>query len=149
MVDFTNELNGQDDIWIELTESQVKFRGHKQDEVNPDPLRVTFEVHSYSQQLKPANLNLQLIPILGSHGVDSNTFSRMLVDDLTEKTARLQTSMSSGLDLRLWNQENSATPARRVEEGCVEWVGGMPRSKEEQINVLVEVRLTYCLLVSF
>ena len=139
MVDLTNDWNGTDDIWIEITDSQLKFQGHKQDENFPDPHRVTFDVHSWSKPLKPESLNFQLIHVLENRGVDPGVFNRMLVEDLNDKTAGLQTAMSSGLELRLWNQENNATTAHRVADGEVEWRGGVPNPKAEQINTLVEV----------
>ena len=79
------------------------------------------------------------MPILESRGVNPEIFTRLLVEALTDKTANLKTAMSSGLELRLWNQENGTTSAQRVNDGCIEWIGGLPRSDSEQINMLVEV----------
>ncbi|MCJ1394492.1 hypothetical protein MMC18_007370 [Xylographa bjoerkii] len=128
------------DFWIEVTDSQLKFVGHKSDtfEHASDSARLTFDVLAYSTPLTPAALNYQLMPILLERGVRGKVFERLLEKDLTEKVADLENAMDSGLLLRKWNQENNPTSLERMRSSTLEFQGGLPASSSETINWLVE-----------
>lgn len=144
MVDSLDEvIKGSDgDFWIEITDSQLKFEGRDEDELYPDPERVTFEVSSYARPLVPANLNFQLMPILADRGVPFEVFRDLLEADLTAKVSDLESAMDSGLAIRKWNQDVNPVLAGRMAHG-VEMRGGIPSSLSETINWFVEVSLVY------
>lgn len=123
--------------WIEITDSQLKFNGHRTDNLDMDS--VTFEVSASSKPLSSAALNYQLMPILIERGVPGKVFETFLDADLTAKVSDLETAMDSGLGLRKWNQENNSVAGERLQSASVEMVGGMPGSVAEKINFLVEV----------
>ena len=129
------------DFWIEITDSQLKFVGHKCDisEDASDTARLTFEVHAYSTPLTSTSLNYQLMPILLERGVKGKVFERLLENDLTEKVTVLESAMDSGLLLRKWNQENSSTSVERIRSPALEFQGGLPAYSSDTINWLVEV----------
>ena len=138
VVDLLGEnLNG-DPIWIEITDSQLKFEGHYVDRSWPDPRRFTFEVLNFSKMLKPAVLNFQLMPILIDRGIPQGVFERLLQEDLKEKAEHLEAAIQDPLSLRAWNQENNPTTGPRMEKNDIEYEGGLPKSTPEQINALTE-----------
>ncbi|MCJ1313593.1 hypothetical protein MMC25_007272 [Agyrium rufum] len=126
------------DIWIEITDSQLKFEGHPIDEHSPDPGRVTFDVLSWSTPLSSSALSFQLIPILVDRGVPKDTLEKLLEDDLTAKAAAIEEAMESGMLLRRWMQTIQPCLSERLGYGGIEWQGGLPRSRIEQINWFVE-----------
>ncbi len=141
MVDALDEtLEGKDErsFWIEITDSQLKFKSHLTDHYYPDKERVTFEVHSYSKKLSPTCLNFQLIPILVNRGVPDSVFSSLVDADLRDKVGRMAEAMETGLSLRRWNQEESSILSERSGAGGIEMLGGLPNSTPEKINWFVE-----------
>ncbi|KAL8840797.1 MAG: hypothetical protein Q9176_003644 [Flavoplaca citrina] len=124
------------DIWIEITDSQLKFESAR-DNLYPDPERVTFEVLHYSKPLTEANLNFQLMTILAACKVPSQVFCDLLEADLTARVAQLEAAMESGLAIRQWNQEINPVNSERLAHG-VEMHGGMPSTLPEKINWFVE-----------
>ena len=151
MVDALDETipTSRRDFWIEITDSQLKFVGHKCDtsEHILDGARLTFEVLTYSTPLKSAALNYQLMPILLERGVKGKVFERLLENDLTEKVTVLESAMDSGLLLRKWNQENSSTSVERIRSPTLEFQGGLPALAPDTINWLVEVYIIHSISI--
>ncbi|KAA8647013.1 RNA dependent RNA polymerase [Aspergillus tanneri] len=59
---------GGDDIWIQISDSQLKIKPHPQTWQDPvDEEQLTFEVVKWSKHLHPVDLNTQLLAIL-EHG---------------------------------------------------------------------------------
>ncbi|KAL8655036.1 MAG: hypothetical protein Q9226_003197 [Calogaya cf. arnoldii] len=141
MIDSLDEHIGgpttKGDIWIEITDSQLKFEPDGKDSLYPDIERVRFEVHAFSKPLTEANLNFQLITILAACKVPSQVFCDLLEADLTAKVADLEAAMESRLAIRKWNQEVNPVNSERAAHG-VEIQGGMPLSLPEKINWFVE-----------
>lgn len=124
--------------WIEITDSQLKFQGHPGDARRPDPARVTLDVGQFSRPLSSTTLNYQLMPILLARGVPVGVFGKLLRDDLKLRIEELQTAMEDGLALRKWNQISNRAGSERLQNGGIEMLGGIPASKIEKINFLVD-----------
>ena len=125
--------------WIEITDSQLKFDPHSLDCLSPDSARFTFEVNTYSKKLTAGSLSFQLMPILENGGVPQDVFKSLLREDLTSRVAELEVAMDDPLSLRKWNQDVSPVAGQRATYGGIEMQGGLPKSREEQINWFVEV----------
>ena len=140
MIDAQNETPSElgRNYWIEITDSQLKFEGHPRDDFHPDPARVTFEVNAWAKRLSSGSLNFQLLPILVDRGVSSDTFERLLDQDLTARVGELEVAMNSGLALRKWNQEINPVTEERARYGGIEMQGGLPLSRAETINWFTE-----------
>ena len=142
IVDSLNEIpnrNDNDDaLWIEITDSQLKFNAQGIDLINPDPDRVTFEVISWSKELASTKLYYQLIPILQDRGVPAHVFKTLLEQDLSKKIGELEEAMNDALALRKWNQCNNSTKSERLRYGGVQMCGGLPESEAEKINWFVD-----------
>ncbi|KAL8817310.1 MAG: hypothetical protein Q9223_003832 [Gallowayella weberi] len=139
MVDALDENIGgyKGDIWIEITDSQLKFEAGPRDNLYPETERVTFEVLAYSKTLTQANLNFQLMPILAEQQVPFKVFCDLLEADLSARVAELEIAMESGLTIRKWNQDVNSVISGRAADG-VELHGGMPSKLTEKINWFVE-----------
>ncbi|CAG8079886.1 unnamed protein product [Penicillium olsonii] len=62
------EMVDGDDIWIQISDSQLKIHPHSQDWFGPfDEEKLTFEVVNWAKPLHPVDLNIQLLGIL-QHG---------------------------------------------------------------------------------
>ena len=143
MVDVIGETLPEldDDFWIEVTDSQLKFRGHTIDETDPDPVRLTFGSVRHSMPLSSHTLNFQLIPILVDRGVPDKVLMQMLEDDLTDRVNELRDAMDDGLKLRKWNQENNSVTEERIQNGTIKMQGALPELLAERINWFVEVSI--------
>ncbi len=142
MVDALDEVWPQSprNFWIEITDSQLKFKSHQIDAIYPDPARVTFEVHSISKPLLPASLNFQLMPILAHQGVPKGEFERLLKEDLTAKLDELGAATENALELRKWNQDNNPVRSGLVMQDGIQLQGGLPCVSVEKINWFIDVR---------
>lgn len=141
MVDSTDEhlVEGEEDEqWIEITDSQLKFEGHPIDTSSPQINRLTFEVNDFPKRLAPSSLNFQLMPILQNGGVPGVIFEDLLKDDLWTKESELKVAMDDARCLRLWNQRINPVTEVRAEAGGIEFLGGLPDSDAEKINWFIE-----------
>ena len=130
----------QQDIWIEITSSQVKFESHDIDKYDPEIARVTFEVNDYSKRLAPAALNFQLLPILLHQGVEYDVFRRLLQEDLTRRIDDLEQAMKHPVTLRKWVQDTNSTTNERIGFQGIDMRGGLPSTLSEVVNFFLEVR---------
>ena len=128
------------DLWIEITDSQLKFQGHSLDDLHPEPNRVKFEVLSWSHSLLPSSLNFQMMPILIHGGVPPIVLETMLEEDLRNQAAELEAAMEHALKLRLWIQNNYNPSGERLSRGAIEWQGGLPDTKAERAIWFIEVK---------
>ena len=125
--------------WIEITDSQLKFRPHPIDAFRPDVDRNTFEVNKFTKKLSSTSLSFQLLPILENGGVPREVFRRLLREDLSSRVSEMKAAMESGLGLRKWNQDVNSVSHERIKFGGIEMAGGLPESTPEKINWFVEV----------
>lgn len=125
--------------WIEVTDSQLKFKPHRIDALSPEPERITFEVNKYSKKLSASSLSFQLIPILEDRGVPQEVFRQLLREDLSSKVGEMEVAVDDGLSLRKWNQDTNPVTQERAQFGGIEMAGGLPESTAERINWFVEV----------
>ena len=140
MVDSTEEslVGREDEHWIEITDSQLKFEGHPSDAFSPQANRLTFEVNDFPKRLAPSSLNFQLMPILQNGGVPGGVFEDLLKDDLWTKESELKVAMDDPRSLRLWNQRTNPVTEMRAQAGGIEFLGGLPESVAERINWFIE-----------
>ncbi|KAJ5272501.1 RNA-directed RNA polymerase [Penicillium angulare] len=92
--------NGGDDVWIEISDSQLKIHPHPQYWSEPiDEEKLTFEVVSWSKPLRPVELNVQLLVIL-DHGGDVKEYIAQLAKrGLSELAEELKTVLDADNNL--------------------------------------------------
>ncbi|KAJ5318978.1 uncharacterized protein N7506_011682 [Penicillium brevicompactum] len=78
-IDNTRRDCGDDDIWIQISDSQLKIHPHPQQWFGPvDKEKLTFEVVNWAKALHPVDLNIQLLGIL-QHGAPVKEYIAQLV----------------------------------------------------------------------
>ncbi|KAK5659585.1 hypothetical protein OQA88_787 [Cercophora sp. LCS_1] len=126
---------GHDD-WIETYPSQRKWECDY-----ADPLTRTLEVRSIASELKSANLNLQLLPVLEACADDKVAMRRAigyrLTTDLKRQFDEQKKAFDSPLQFRDWLTSVSNVRANRVHHGHVRMLAGMPESKEEVMHLML------------
>ncbi|KAJ5360591.1 RNA-dependent RNA polymerase eukaryotic-type [Penicillium concentricum] len=71
----------EDDIWIQISDSQLKIHPHPQEWVDPiDDEKLTFEVVNWAKPLHPVDLDIQLLAIL-EHGGNVKEYIAKLTRD--------------------------------------------------------------------
>jgi hypothetical protein len=74
-----------DDIWIQISDSQLKIYPHPKEWTGPiDDEKLTFEVVALSKELHPVDLNVQLLAIL-EHGGQAKEHIAQLVRDSVQE----------------------------------------------------------------
>lgn len=128
-----------DDIWIETFPSQRKWIC---DYVEDD--HRTFEVRNESRELKPASLNLQLLPILEDRAIDASLMKaqvgNFLRDSLKRDLDAQKAAMQDPVQFKLWVHENSSTSRRaeRVKSCQVPFTAGLPSGREDIMSFLLD-----------
>jgi len=140
-------VNPQDygaDEWIEVYESQRKWsrKGTIDDPDCQDPAHRTFEVNKFSGALKPARLNLQLMPILVNQANSKaqmwSTLTKLLEDSLLEEIKKERIAMDNPQLFRKWVREAHNSVSDRVKYGCVSFKAAVPNSLDERMNMLLD-----------
>lgn len=134
-VDYTNAHPdvGKRGYWIEVRDSQLKIKPHPAHRKNADKFQRTFEVVKYSSGCDPGHLNVQLINIMHHCQVPKSRFREVLHDDIGEYLGSLNKSIDDPHLLRVWSQTH-----HRPSSDTIEFCGGMPNQREEELNCLLE-----------
>ena len=134
IVDTLDEKPLSNDIWIEITDSQLKYEGHKPHPWDLNEARHTLEINDFVKRLSPASLNFQLMPILTYGGVPDQVFKVLLENELTAKVSHLKAATDDCKSLRLWSQRNNPVAEERARQNGIELCGGLPALAAEKIN---------------
>lgn len=80
-----DSFSGGDDLWMQISDSQLKIDPHPQDwDESYDKEKLTFEVVNWSKDLHPVDLNIQLLAIL-EHGGRHNRLMKQRIAELTRQ----------------------------------------------------------------
>ena len=126
---------GDDRLWIEVSDSQLKIKPHPRDASTAEEEQRTFEVLAFSSPARAAYLNVQLMTILHDRWVPKEAFERLLRVDTETYHQSLCDAMDDPLALRLWLQSNQHST--RPPEG-IKTTGARPDDPAEQIVLLLE-----------
>ncbi|KAI0128987.1 RNA dependent RNA polymerase-domain-containing protein [Xylariales sp. AK1849] len=131
-----------EEIWIETYPSQRKWTCDFVDEDH----RV-FEVCSGVRALESASLNTQFLPILEQRAPDQQAkealrtyIGDLLIQTLDQEFEAQRTALDDPVQMRLW-VDRQGSPYRRQERlraDQVSYMGGIPRSEEDQIAFLLD-----------
>lgn len=131
---------------ITVYPSQTKWKMNRASPFELDPDQRTFEVLDWAKNLKPATLNLQLLPIL-EHGAQEKAGMRMAIDkilvsSLSHDLSRLSAAMESPETLRKWLRDTHPGISDRLRHDGVLFIAGLPSCKDERANLLLESGFT-------
>lgn len=125
-----------EDIYIEVTESQSKYKGYENDD---DWARLTLDVLTASHDPLPAKVNIQLIPILEDRGVPFEALQKLLEEHLERDLDELFQILDKPVELRRWIYDRGQTGNDRMTAKCITTLGALPASRHEIAIMLLEV----------
>ncbi|KAK8177893.1 RNA dependent RNA polymerase-domain-containing protein [Phyllosticta citrichinensis] len=128
------------EIWIEVTESQRKFWPHKDDYNDSlyDPQRLTFDLHSITDQASSSKIYLSFFPILLDRGVPEETLTGLIGRYMEQERTKLVESSEGPVSLRKWVNDQNSTKEERNREDDIPYQGAMPTSHHEKLVLLLE-----------
>ncbi|KAF1981498.1 hypothetical protein K402DRAFT_364650 [Aulographum hederae CBS 113979] len=138
----TNFDYSDDSEWIEVSDSQLKFKPHPEDldPVTYDTLRLTFEVVKYARTATSSTLHVSFLPILDNRGVPYSALRDFVETQMDAEREELLVSVQDPVKFRKWVHDHHALleEANRDKNKGITWQGGLPLSKIEQIILLLE-----------
>ncbi|KAK7538904.1 RNA dependent RNA polymerase-domain-containing protein [Phyllosticta citricarpa] len=128
------------EIWIEINNSQLKFQPHEDDldDALYDPQRLTFDLHSITDQAASSKIYLSFFPILQDRGVAEENLIYLFDRYLEQERAKLVDSMYDPVSLRKWVNDQNSTKEERNREDGIDYQAAMPTSHQEKLVLLLE-----------
>ncbi|KAI0161728.1 RNA dependent RNA polymerase-domain-containing protein [Hypoxylon sp. FL1284] len=124
----------QDD-WIETYPTQRKWKCDWSDEYHR-----TLEIKACASPLRPANLNLQFLPILEDRAIDKtrmrNTIAEHLATELSRDLESLKIAIKNPQLFRQWAWETSPQSEYRSHE--VPFLAGLPDNDRDKMAFLLD-----------
>lgn len=121
--------------WIEIYPKQEKWACNWADEDHR-----TLEVKSWATEPKPANLNLQFLPILDDRSTNKDhmrkVISERLINDLHRGVEYLKSALKNPAQLRQWVHTLSSHHSERIRG--VPFLAGLPDSDADIVSFLVD-----------
>ena len=146
-----NLNNNNEDVWIEFTPSQTKWRRHFADyhEDTFDPQRLTFEVSDWSRRPTSSTLYLEYLLILEDRGVPRTALAQFVSHMLSSYSEQFRPAITDPRSLRQWLQENSRFVTDAEDVDASQWLSSRAFSKRraDKIKTLLEVcdnSYTFC-----
>ncbi len=134
IIDVTDDKSGED--WIETYPSQRKWNCDFVDE-----LQRTLEVRECAAELKSANLNFQLLPILEDRAVEKGhmraAIGKLLQQRLQQEFDAQKAALEQPLSLYQWAFANCGSKTERLSQMSVPFLGGLPDNPEESLVFLL------------
>ncbi|KAF3050045.1 hypothetical protein E8E11_006510 [Didymella keratinophila] len=133
------------EIWIEISEKQLKFKPHPEDESDAtfDPIRLTFEVSNYSSSPAHSDLHISFIPIMADRGVPRDDIADYMRERLDVARNDLLKRVTDPVKLYEYVYKSSST----TREGSdMAWQAALPLALEDKIKLLLESGFSPCSL---
>jgi len=130
------------EIWIEVSDSQRKFRPHNEDLKDDtfDPQRLTFEVNTWPRKLTPSVLYRDYLPILEDRGVSKTVLEIFLVNLSKQEKQKLELAISERNQSYKWLQDNFLANSDHVVESKAAR-DTAPSGLAPTMKLLLEVRI--------
>lgn len=128
---------GDTPIWIELTNSQLKFKPHDDDYCNDsyDPHRLTFDVVSHSNMPKASDLHNSFISIMVDRGVPLAAIEKVIRGSLDLERQEILDTLLTASKTYFWVDENTTVTSGL--DGML-WQAGLPTRLDDKIKFLLE-----------
>jgi hypothetical protein len=132
------------DDWIKVYPSQQKWnRSTTLDGESNDPSHRTFEFLKCSGPLRSADLNTQFLPLLMNRAVDKermkNALAELLKQGLRNEMDSIQKAVEDPMSFRQWVRGSNPNINERLKNGAVPFRAGLPISREERLNAMLDV----------
>lgn len=126
-----------DEDWIETYPSQRKWKCDF-----ADPFHRTLEIRTMASELRSASLNLQFLPVLEDRAKDRRQMRQAIANrlkkDLEHQFDVQKAAFKSPIQFRQWVHESWSSRAERVKSGHIQFLAGLPDSKEETLKFLLD-----------
>tara|TARA_R110002003_G_scaffold130_13_gene12245 strand:- start:289 stop:3225 length:2937 start_codon:yes stop_codon:yes gene_type:complete len=126
--------NSHKDVWIEITDSQLKFQPPWEDCADDRPFnthRLTFNLVNYSHDTVSTDLHISFIPILVDRGVPRDVIAKFMIDRLDDEREELMGMISDPVRLHNWIAKQGAA----AEDS--RWLAALPLSLPEKVKHLL------------
>lgn len=121
--------------WIEIYPNQEKWACNWADEDHR-----TLEVKSWATEPRPANLNIQFLPILGDRSTNKDNMRKVISEHLTNDLHRdvecLKSALEHPAQLRQWVHTLSSRHSERIRG--VPFLAGFPDNDADIVSFLVD-----------
>ena len=148
-VDYHNShpKSGHNNLWIEISDSQLKIHPHPLHCADADDEQRCFEVLKYSKPATSSQLNAQYINILDQHRIEKGMLDVALRNDIKDYTESFKLAAKDSRTLLSWLYQYHR-PGRGNDPP--KSAGAFPRSTEEQAVMLLEsgFRVADCALLA-
>ncbi|KAL1651490.1 hypothetical protein SLS61_005441 [Didymella pomorum] len=133
------------EIWVEISESQLKFQPHPEDESDAtfDRIRLTFEVSNYSTTPAHSDLHISFIPIMADRGVPRDDIADYMRERLDVARKDLLERVTNPVKLYEYVHKNSSISREGSE---MAWQAALPLGLEDRIKLLLESGFSPCSL---
>ncbi|TVY39001.1 RNA-dependent RNA polymerase [Lachnellula subtilissima] len=144
VVDY-NDTSNED--WIEISDSQRKWdnRQGNHPEAHHASHR-TFEVLDYTRSLKPAKLNMQMLPIFIAQTKSSDllrqTLKTLMKQGIWGELSKLVEAFKDPLLLQQWTKRSTTNTNDILRTGEIPYRAGMPISSEDQLFMMLDAGFT-------
>ncbi|EEP78935.1 predicted protein [Uncinocarpus reesii 1704] len=132
------------DSWIEISDSQLKIKPHPSKcKIMLDDYQLTFEVVSWSRELRPVNLNVQLLMVLQHGGVQTDRLKELVRRESSAWYADFKNTITNEIVSRGWIQKQGLYDRRKTRR-----IDDFPTENAEQAILLLDsgfhpLRLAY------
>ncbi|KAF3039373.1 hypothetical protein E8E12_006968 [Didymella heteroderae] len=130
-------------IWIEISESQLKFKPHLKDESDAtfDRLQLTFEVSNFSSSPAHSDLHISFIPIMADRGVPRDDIANYMRERLDVARSDLLERVTDPVKLYEYVHKNSSMSREGPD---MAWQAALPLAMEDKIKLLLESGFSPC-----
>lgn len=127
------------DIWIEISDSQSKFKPHQEDEDDRtfNAHRLTFNHVNHSFVNGSTDLHISFIPILVNRGVERDVIADFMIRRLDVERRQLLDRLFNSVALHNWVMKESSAIS-----GVVPWDAALPVTLSEKVKLLLRVGFT-------
>jgi hypothetical protein len=124
------------DIWIQISESQLKFKPHSVDYFDEtfDPLRLTFELVNHSSCATPSDLHSSFVRIMTDRGIPVNDIAKMIRKGLDFERQQLLSMLQDPLQVYHWIHKKA--PSMRANGS--QFRAALPQGLDDKIRLLLE-----------
>ncbi|KAH7066941.1 RNA dependent RNA polymerase-domain-containing protein [Paraphoma chrysanthemicola] len=122
------------EIWIEVTDSQLKFEPPWEDCADDRPFnkhRLTFNLLKYSYATGPTDLHISFISIMVDRGVPRDVIAKFMTDRLDEERQELLGMLSDPVSLHNWIAKQGTGDSN------IRWQAALPLSIHDKVKLLL------------
>lgn len=132
-----SQNTGGSDIWIEISDSQLKFQPHPDDlsDESYDPARLAFELVDYSSSPALSDLHVSFISIMVDRGVPLSTIENIIIQRLDRERNQLLAMLLDPVGM--YGRIHKQGAGSQSSEGML-WQAALPLVLGDRIKLLLE-----------